>query len=507
MTLTGDFKTLNGTYDVSVHLIQGSRKEACSAFAASSTVVSCTLPRIVAGLYSVSLNVLPLGLSRSSATFTYNLHISSVSPTSGSFLGRNFITFAGSGFPTGSQLSEVTLQGPSANVSCAVVSAARKALVCTPTAASADPVAGITHSVIATSVLFGDVQLQVPMRDVATGTLLSYSFDPARTPSITSVRPTIGAASMAVTIEGTGFDLSSKQPRVAMGGVECTVDATAFNSTHIECLAGAGRPGSFNLSVVFPDVGAASGDLAYTFAAHVTSMSSKKTLFTGGTHLRLGLVGTVNPSAQQARVTLKKNSTLLDCLVLNISVGELWCDMQSVPESALGTYVLSSIGGADVVCLDTIAPLCGIDVTDGSTIVSVEPTSGTEGSSLAIKGTLPDLTGVDAAEPYIVTVGPAGCIVTDVQRSDAPDNDTIFCTLGKGLAGTFPLVVYVAGRGNVPNPATTFIYQHAVTATGIEKSDGSLSTSSSINGGAMLRLDGSGFGSDARNVSLEERCD
>ena len=78
-----------------------------------------------------------------------------------------------------------------------------------------------------------------------------------------------GGQGTAVTISGTGFDLSNNE--VTVGGADCAV--TLHSSTSLECTMSVGPNGPQSVSVHVPSKGLASGSLTFTFTSTVSSIS------------------------------------------------------------------------------------------------------------------------------------------------------------------------------------------------------------------------------------------
>ena len=78
-----------------------------------------------------------------------------------------------------------------------------------------------------------------------------------------------GGQGTAITISGTGFDLSNNE--VTVGGADCAV--TLHSSTSLECTMSVGPNGPQSVSVRVPSKGLASGSLTFTFTSTVSSIS------------------------------------------------------------------------------------------------------------------------------------------------------------------------------------------------------------------------------------------
>lgn len=78
-----------------------------------------------------------------------------------------------------------------------------------------------------------------------------------------------GGQGTAVTISGTGFDLSNNE--VTVGGADCAV--TLHSSASLECTMSVGPNGPQSVSVRVPSKGLASGSLTFTFSSAVSSIS------------------------------------------------------------------------------------------------------------------------------------------------------------------------------------------------------------------------------------------
>eukprot|EP00741_Cyanophora_paradoxa_P018665 tig00021073_g18015.t1 len=438
---------------------------------ATDSKIVCTLSKqFSSGNYSAFVTVALLGKTNS-INIVVGTQIAVVSPTAGSTLGFGTITLTGSGFPYNTTATSIDLVSAdlSVVVPCVLASAQASKLICSPRPSSPLSTSSITTVTI--------VRFSGAFNTSLPGS--GYDFDPAKTPTVTGLTPTESATQTSILVIGTGFDLSTDTPVVTIGSSSCNV--TSLNATAVECTTGDERPGLRAVTVVFPDIGKATGSASLKFIA---------TLSGGGLDLGISLSGGVQ-LAPNASVVLVKDSTRAECLVLNSTVGYLHC--RTPKFTLLGNYTVASVGDADVVCRDGQDPPCYIDVTARFSLTSISPISGSQGDVISITGTF--FTGAS----YNITIGSATCASPSVTDTE------ITCTLGSGAAGIYGVEVAVGDLGLVPSdPPLNFTYFHTIdnTKTGLLKNDNTYSLTSSINGGASLYIQGTGFGFVKENVTV-----
>eukprot|EP00741_Cyanophora_paradoxa_P015378 tig00020876_g14844.t1 len=457
----------------------------CAVDAASATASSlvCSVARaLYGGDLPLSILLPAAGRASGAVSVAVGTEIASASPASGSVLGGGAVTFAGRGFPvdpaTFASVELVSAAGGS--VACAPLSSAAGAFVCRPAAAP-----NASEPFLVASVAFGNVSVALPAP--------AYTFDPAATPTITGVLPPAAGIGATVTIAGGNFSQAVGAPTVQLGAAPCAVTSVADDS--IVCVAGESLPGPAAVSVVFAGTGAASGAASFEYAAEVTGLSSAAASLAGGLALRLGLAGSVKLAGPVSAAVVEltpASGPAIACAMTALAAGEVACTMPAVGAAAAGAYAISSVAGAAVVCSDA-ATACTVTIAAETTpqISSVSPASGANGDVLTISGFFP--TGA-----LSVSIGTAPCAV------ESSSNESIACTLGLGVAGAFPVVILVetVGLAAQPEPATSFGYALSVTSLGLPVFDGTFRNAGSTNGGAVLHINGTGFGPNASAVDV-----
>jgi hypothetical protein len=92
-----------------------------------STVMTCQVPSLPVGDYSVSANVPGIGFATGTFTYTYTATVLSASPRSGSLEGGQVLTILGSGFNHTNPEENLVFLGP---LPCAVTTASSSQIQC-----------------------------------------------------------------------------------------------------------------------------------------------------------------------------------------------------------------------------------------------------------------------------------------------------------------------------------------------------------------------------------------
>jgi hypothetical protein len=159
----------------------------CTITSISSTSITCTVGSSPAGNQPVIVSVSSAGKSSASTLFAYSLHVSSVSPTQGSYGGGQAVTVTGDGFNTSS--ISVTICGQACQ-SVSVLSNTQ--LIC----ATPSQTVSSTNQLCSLTVTVGSLSQSV-----------SYVYQANLTATVTSVTPTRGGTGggTTLTITGTNF--------------------------------------------------------------------------------------------------------------------------------------------------------------------------------------------------------------------------------------------------------------------------------------------------------------
>ncbi|XP_063846340.1 fibrocystin-L-like isoform X1 [Scylla paramamosain] len=317
LTLTGTGFTLSvGDPEV---IIGG---ESCALNSpASATSLQCTAPALGGGSHEVVVRDTTYGDSNT-LTISFTFSITSVTPSSGSFGGAE-VALAGQGFdPAGG--STVTF----CDLPCDHVSSDG-----TTTVTCVAPAQPISDSAVACDVV-------VSNPDGSSASLAGgFTYQPALTPSLTSVTPQRGgtAGGTTLTLTGTGFGSSGNT--VSIGGSECVV--TSEGSDSITCVTEAHQgPGQFSVEITVPGKGLAATDENGIFF-YIDLWSSP---FTWDNK--------PPPSEGQLAVVTEGQTLLLDqstpvLKMLLIQGGHVVFDVEAVEELVLrAEYVLIVEGGS-----------------------------------------------------------------------------------------------------------------------------------------------------------------
>ena len=180
----------------------GSMESPCAVSSATDTSITCSLPVKSAGEYVVVVHVAGRGLAASSPTISYELTVTSLSPTECGNGGGVEVTITGSGFPdvtsdddddeTGSEGSLVSVSFCSTE--CRVLSSSLTEVKCVLDAPGED----------ASSICSN---IQVTYNNMVAVATQSFEFREDLTPIVTSITPLIGgtAGGTIVTILGNNF--------------------------------------------------------------------------------------------------------------------------------------------------------------------------------------------------------------------------------------------------------------------------------------------------------------
>jgi len=217
--VSGQTLTITGTNFVNSQTTVNVGGVGCTIVTVSSTTITCTLGSSQAGSLSVVATVAGAGRSNGNVLFQYNLQVTSVTPSRGSFGGGQLLTIAGDGF-NGSSVT-VTICGQACQ-SVSVLSNTQ--LTCrTParTVQSSDESCTLVVNV-------GSLSQNLP-----------YIYQANVTATVTNVSPSRGGTGggTTVTITGTNFVTTSGAITVSIAGVACTVQSAS--ATTITCTTGA----------------------------------------------------------------------------------------------------------------------------------------------------------------------------------------------------------------------------------------------------------------------------
>ncbi|CAK8682966.1 unnamed protein product [Clavelina lepadiformis] len=222
----GDSITLTGTQlgnvvgDVSV-TVGGIE---CTVTSAGETTLECTLGDREGGHAIIEVTVASLGLAMvsSSVSFVFNLGVHDFSPKTGSYGGLQLVTIDGAGFSNHTIVHICDLP-------CTLESSSSTQITCR-TSANPNYVDSTSSSTCGVK-----VTNEAQMDDSAITAGSSYTYSGAQTPTITRVTPERGGTGggTKITITGSGFTMTSIDPKVSIDGSDCVI--SDFTDTSIIC--------------------------------------------------------------------------------------------------------------------------------------------------------------------------------------------------------------------------------------------------------------------------------
>ena len=241
----------------------------CWVTYASTSFLQCSLDALPADNYPISVLVCPPsptegafcpGLTQVSVgSLSSPAVVASVSPLQGSIAGGTQLTISGYGFSSDSSQVSVSIGGSECTVSLASYSY----IQCTTTASAP-----------------GTYDIEITSHGVDFPGL-NYTYSAEETPSVISISPTNGQEGTVMTIYGTNLEGSDSSTYVAIGGVECLVDAQASNSTAIVCEVGINFAGEHSIDVDVSGLGRALSDVSFNYNLELTSFSPMSGSFAG----------------------------------------------------------------------------------------------------------------------------------------------------------------------------------------------------------------------------------
>ncbi|XP_066278772.1 fibrocystin-L-like [Branchiostoma lanceolatum] len=215
ITITGSrFGNVPGDVTVTIDGVE------CSITTSSSTRIECTVGHHSAGTYEIVVFLSGKGRATSSGhEFEYQLSVSSISPSEGSFGGGQVLTIDGTGFD--SELTSVSV----CNKTCVPTATPQPSQLTCEVPKNEDVSSGMLACDVTVSVGAESVQ-----QDAA------FTYRSSLTPTITEVSPRRGgtAGGTTVTITGTGFGATTADNSVTIAGSECIIQSAS--TTQIVCV-------------------------------------------------------------------------------------------------------------------------------------------------------------------------------------------------------------------------------------------------------------------------------
>ncbi|XP_021347967.1 fibrocystin-L-like [Mizuhopecten yessoensis] len=448
--------------------------DSCTVTAGSSSSVTCKLGSAtsppVGVQQSIDVRVGNLGSARIAIpgqitrTFAAIPVVSSFSPVLGSLEGNTQLNIAGAGFQGSSPDIDVTVT--IGGYPCLISSLSYTAIVCsTPKS--------ITDGAKAVEVKVNIGGQMVPTECDANS--CDFTYDLASTASVESVSPTsVDGSSTTLTIIGKRMGSSTSDVSVTVGGEVCTV--TAATSTAVECSISAVPVGAQPLVLDVAQKGRAKHDsspVTVTGQSVITSVSPTAGSTNGGTDVTI-----MGNGFEQGSVV---NIDGTKCPLTSVSLSQIVCT--TAAHAAANSLDLVVTSGGTAYTAENFS------FTVGATpvISSLSPASGSSGDTITLSGTN---FGASLAD-NTVTLGGRECTLISASTTE------IACTVGNYRAGTYEMLVDVAGSG-LSNNDTMFTFD--MTASGISPNSGS------TNGNQIVTISGSGFDDTTTVTICSESC-
>ena len=224
-------------------------------------------------------------------TFTNNIGVATVTPSSGSIAGGQILTIVGSNFGNNADKVNTSIGGSS----CEVLTVNMSCITCrtSPNSQGTFPVV-----VSVGNVSSSDSASSRKKRNVPTA---SFSFVSSAA-TVSAVSPVEGsvAGGETLVLTGSGF----KDARVKIGAADCAI--TSITETRIECKVSPNPQGVVKVAVFIPGQGNADGEVTYRFVLKVTSFIPREGSVQGGTRITISGSGfSTNPTANKLLIGSK----------------------------------------------------------------------------------------------------------------------------------------------------------------------------------------------------------
>ena len=294
----------------------------CAVSSSTASTISCDLPSIPGGDYSLLVLATEFGLSNADVSYESLLTAGSMAPLTGSFGGGTLLTITGTGFDTTTNPTVTVCSGE-----CSIESVTDTEIQCRTPVNSGS---GTEDCAVSLSQVSGK---SVDLTD-------TFTYDEALTPQVTSVSPQRGGTGggTSITIEGTGF--ASSGNKVKIDGSEC--DITSESETSITCLTNS-HDGCIDVPVTVEVPGSGFGQVPDDGSANFYYIDRWNSIWTWG--------GTGTPLADELIVITAGQTILLDtstpilAFVL-IDGGKLMYDRDATGLNLQAKYILIINGGA-----------------------------------------------------------------------------------------------------------------------------------------------------------------
>ncbi|KAM8966821.1 LOW QUALITY PROTEIN: fibrocystin-L [Pelodytes ibericus] len=278
----------------------------CIILNITANEIRCQIQKASAGTFPITAYIAGFGFAISSGgnlTYTYEIRIFSVSPSTGSTAGGTLVTIFGSGFSSDSSV----LLGSSV---CDMVSANLSSIQCKTPAGSE----GQTDILVLTNGFNGTLEK-------------SFLYSSLYTPVITDINPNTSSVlgNTSLTISGYKFGNQSAESTVTIGSKLC--DILEWNPTDITCLLPPLPPGKYHILVHVENEGFAStGNVSNAYIEYILQVNSifpQHGSLYGGTKLTLvGSGFSTDPGNNEVKIGS------IPCKVASSSASEMTCVVQ-----------------------------------------------------------------------------------------------------------------------------------------------------------------------------------
>ena len=251
MTFTGTFVSAIDTADVTITIGDID----CEVTSVSSSEVTCDVGYVPVGTRSIDVHVAEMGTAEFTGTQEVNsdAELFSVSPTSGSTEGGQYVTITGNGFIE--EGASVTIDGNPCTIHYINIS---------------------FISCITPSGTAGTVDLIVTIGDYTytgtSGQTDTYEYSSAETPSVTTVSPSSGGSGTTVTVTGTGFSDDANDITVTIDEMECE-SVSPTDTTSFTCTVGSHSAGTYTVAVHIAGKGNAASSATFEYELGVSTVT------------------------------------------------------------------------------------------------------------------------------------------------------------------------------------------------------------------------------------------
>ncbi|KAI8520654.1 Fibrocystin-L [Branchiostoma belcheri] len=320
-----------------------------------------------------------------------------------------------------------------------------------------------------------------------------FTFDPCRTPRITSISPLSGTMRDVITVNASGLGSDSCMNKVTVGGYPCscqlvTADSLSCTIDHQDDMPVA-TYNNMGLTVDNRGDGLNSPltveERSFVLLPNVDSISPDVGSMVGGTLVTITGYGFTSPGIDASDIDIRVGA--LKCQIVELTYNQIVCETPSIRqnkreassdiERGIAIVMSTSGGPVDIGCSSGD---CAFTYSESATpkVTDVQPreVSGAV-TQLAINGSL---FGADPAEVAVsVDEDDVQCSITTIT------DDYIECDLGPVRVGVKSFSVHVRGKGTADSSVTSV--ESLATIDDVTPSEGS------VNGGNTVTITGNGF--------------